>query len=312
MQKTFLAAFMGCGLFLPAITSTNAAASSAASAAPLATSAGALAFTTTSEVTQAALDDAIKALRENRPQQALKILAPISQAQPKDLQVANLYANALTQLGQMQEARQVLEAALSGNDETSLAFANLREILAQQAAISYAKALGRPAPKGPPNLRLTPEDPIVLAVAPEPAAPAKPAATASDARPAPALAATPVIDQQVDPEIAAALITQTQDWAKSWADKDFDTYLGFYSENFTPTKHPTRKAWEDYRRPRVTRSGQIVVEVSELRLKLLSDGAVEVRFRQRYDSPTLKVNSMRFLVWAAEASAWKIVREEGR
>jgi tetratricopeptide (TPR) repeat protein len=298
MLKTIPAALIGC-CFLFSVVGGASLAQSA----------------TVSQANQATIDTAIKALRENRPQQAVKILAPLSAAQPKDLQVANLYANALTQLGQIQEARQVLEAALSGNDETSLAFANLREILAQQAAISYAKALGRPAPKGPPNLRLTAEDPIVVAVAPEAAKPA-PVPARSPAAGSAAIAQPPGLPAASDPkistEISAALITLTQDWAKSWADKDFDAYLGFYSENFAPTKHPNRKAWEDNRRPRVTRSGQIIVEVSELRLKELSEGEVEVRFRQRYDSPTLKVNSMRFLVWSLEAGTWKIVREEGR
>jgi tetratricopeptide (TPR) repeat protein len=307
MQKTIPAALISCCFLLPVV----GGASSAPTAALAATTSGA------GQANQAALEAAIKALRENRPQQAAKILAPISADQPKDLQVANLYANALSQLGQIQEARQVLESALSGNDETSLAFANLREILAQQAAVSYAKALGRPAPKGPPNLRLTADDPVVVAVAPEAAKPAAapapvrgPAAGSAATVQPPALAAAS--DPKINPEISAALITLTQDWAKSWADKDVDTYLGFYSENFAPTKHPSRKAWEDNRRPRVTRSGQIIVEVSELRLKELSEGEVEVRFRQRYDSPNLKVNSMRFLVWSLEAGTWKIVREEGR
>jgi tetratricopeptide (TPR) repeat protein len=314
MQKTIPAALISCCFLLPVV----GGASSAPTAAPLTTSAASASESSqANQANQAVLDAAVKDLRENRPQQAVKKLAPLSAAQPKDLQVANLYANALTQLGQIQEARQVLESALSGNDETSLAFANLREILAQQAAVSYAKALGRPAPKGPPNLRLTADDPVVVAVAPEAAKPAAapapvrgPAAGSAATVQPPALAAAS--DPKINPEISAALITLTQDWAKSWADKDFDAYLGFYSENFAPTKHPNRKAWEDNRRPRVTRSGQIIVEVSELRLKELSEGEVEVRFRQRYDSPTLKVNSMRFLVWSLEAGTWKIVREEGR
>jgi tetratricopeptide (TPR) repeat protein len=314
MQKSIPAALISCCFLLP----VAGGALSAPTADPATTSAASASESgQANQANQAVLDAAVKDLRENRPQQAVKKLAPLSAAQPKDLQVANLYANALTQLGQIQEARQVLEAALSGNDETSLAFANLREILAQQAAVSYAKALGRPAPKGPPNLRLTADDPVVVAVAPEAAKPAAapapvrgPAAGSAATVQPPAMAA--VSDPKISTEISAALITLTQDWAKSWADKDFDAYLGFYSENFAPTKHPNRKAWEDNRRPRVTRSGQIIVEVSELRLKELSEGEVEVRFRQRYDSPTLKVNSMRFLVWSLEAGTWKIVREEGR
>jgi tetratricopeptide (TPR) repeat protein len=317
MQKPIPAALIGCCVLFPVLGGAVLAPTAASTITPAASAADPGRLGQANQANQAALDAAIKDLRENRPQQAAKILAPLSAAQPKDLQVANLYANALTQLGQIQDARRVLESALSGNDETSLAFANLREILAQQAAVSYAKALGRPAPKGPPNLRLTADDPVVVAVAPEAAKPvAAPAPVRGPAAGSAAIAQPPALaaasDPKISTEISAALITLTQDWAKSWADKDFDAYLGFYSENFAPTKHPNRKAWEDNRRPRVTRSGQIVVEVSELRLKELSDGQIEVRFRQRYDSPTLKVNSMRFLVWANEAGAWKIVREEGR
>ena len=109
-----------------------------------------------------------QALKEKNPQRAIKIIEPWFKKRPDDIEIANDYAITLAQLGRLDQAREVLEQALSKNQQTSLAFQNLREILSQQAAISYAKAMG----KKPPNQQValkggvtTAEAPVVVAQA---------------------------------------------------------------------------------------------------------------------------------------------------
>lgn len=87
-----------------------------------------------------------QALKEKNPQRAMRIIEPWFKKRPDDIEVANDYAMTLAQLGRLDQAREVLEQALSKNPQTSFAFQNLREILSQQAAVSYAKAMGRKPP----------------------------------------------------------------------------------------------------------------------------------------------------------------------
>ena len=86
---------------------------------------------------------AATALKEKNPQRAIKVLEPWMKKRPDDIELANDYALALAQMGKLDQAREVLEEALNKNPQTVAAFNNLREILSQQAAVSYAKAMGK-------------------------------------------------------------------------------------------------------------------------------------------------------------------------
>lgn len=299
-----------------------------------------------------------QALKEKNPQRAAKLVEPWIKKRPHDVELANDYALALAQMGKLDQAREVLEEAFRTNPETGVAFQNLREILSQQAAISYAKAMGKrpptsqvalkstatpgaptvvaqveprpgsstepPAPKAPPQqvaqatTAATPASPKAAtpaaapAAAPAPAAPAAkaqapvPAASKSaETARAPAAAPTPKAEE-------SAIITATQQWAEAWSSKNFKRYIDAYSSKFQPQNFPSRDAWVENRRPRVTKPGRLVVRVSDVRVKLLPSGDAEVTFRQRYESGDLKLNSTKTTVWTKESGTWKILREEGR
>jgi len=109
-------------------------------------------------------------------------------------------------------------------------------------------------------------------------------------------------------ELAAAL----RAWAKAWSDKDFNRYLDSYSNRFQPQQFASRDAWVAHRKPRVTRPDPIVVQVSDIKIKAISGDQVEIRFRQRYEAGTTKLNSVKTSVWVKESGVWKILREEGR
>lgn len=104
----------------------------------------------------------------------------------------------------------------------------------------------------------------------------------------------------------------TRRWAEDWSSRNFDAYLSHYSERFNPVRFPSRQAWVENRRPRVARSDSISVAVSDIRVVANGETGAEVRFRQRYESRTLKVSSVKRLVWEKEESGWKIISEEGR
>ena len=154
--------------------------------------------------------------------------------------------------------------------------------------------------------------PQAAAPAPAPASPAAPAAKApvsaatkstEAARPAPA---------STGKSEESAIIAATQQWAEAWSSKNFKRYIDAYSAKFQPQNFPSRDAWVENRRPRVTKPGRLVVRVSDIRVKLLPSGDAEVTFRQRYESGDLKLNSTKTTVWTKESGNWRILREEGR
>ena len=275
---------------------------------------------------------AAEALKDKNPQRAIKLIEPWVKKRPDDIELANDYALALAQMGRLDQAREVLEEALSKNRETGVAFQNLREILSQQAAISYAKAMGRKPPstqvalKGAPSVK---EPPVVVAqVEPRPGATVEPP-------PAPrvAAAASPKAESKAEPKASRpaeekpsksekaaadsgsdekALTAALRAWADAWSDKDFKRYGTAYSEKFQTQQCPSRAAWAAHRKPRVTRPGDIVVKVSDIRVKPLSSDRAEVTFRQRYEAGATKLNSVKTTVWVKESDGWKILREEGR
>lgn len=306
-----------------------------------------------SEEVQRDRERAAEALKEKNPQRAAKLLEPWFKKVPNDIELSNQYAQALAQMGRLDQAREVLESALMKNPDTAVAFENLREILSQQAAISYAKALGK-KPPGPqlvlkggevgakaPTVAVAQVEPRKVAPAVElppaqtpPVVNAKPESAVakkseeSSAKPAPAAPEAPstaktdkasgeksdktgaarAVAGSEEVELAAAL----RAWAKAWSDKDFNRYLDSYSSRFQPQQFASRDAWVAHRKPRVTRPDPILVQVSDIKIKPISTDQVEIRFRQRYEAGSTKLNSVKTSVWVKESGVWKILREEGR
>ena len=289
----------------------------------------------------------VEALKEKNPQRAAKLIEPWIKKRPDDIELANDYALVLAQMGKLDQAREVLEDVLSKNRESGVAFQNLREILSQQAAISYAKAMNRKPPssqvalKGGSSLK---EPTVVLAqveprsgasvdVPPAKASvnngsanvrsdgktdkPIRPADADKSARPdAAAMVSGPEAPKgaAAKPEASAdeAIIAALRGWADAWSNKDFKRYLAVYSEKFQPQQFPSRDAWVANRKPRVTRPDMISVKVSDIRVKSLPQDRAEVTFRQRYEAGSTKLNSVKTLIWVKESDGWKIFREEGR
>lgn len=254
-------------------------------------------------------------------ERAALLLKPMVEAQPANIGLANDYAYALARTQRDDEARKVLEHALGNNDQSAEAFANLREILSKQAAAAYSKALGRKAPNTPLALRRTgegppkPPPPETLAGAGTSAVEAGlvPAVTlAEGAAPGASRDRLALAMNAVDDKLSEEVSNATRGWAQAWSAKDFDAYTGFYSSSFEPQSHSSIEEWRESRRPRILKAEKIMVQVSDFKVRPLSDKEVEVRFRQRYESGALKVNSLKTIVWVQEDSGWKIRKEEGR
>jgi ketosteroid isomerase-like protein len=137
-----------------------------------------------------------------------------------------------------------------------------------------------------------------MAVTPQAAAPV-PAAVA--AKPAPVAAAAGNADRD-------EVLNRVNGWAKAWASQDVNGYLGYYSDEFTPPKGLSRKAWADERRARIEGKGRIRVEVTAPQVVITGDTA-KVSFRQVYESDRLSANSRKTLVMVKHGGKWQIKQE---
>jgi Flp pilus assembly protein TadD/ketosteroid isomerase-like protein len=158
----------------------------------------------------------------------------------------------------------------------------------------------------------------VAAAAPAPVkpAPAPVVAAAVPAKPVPApvVAAAAPAPKPEAPKAAAGnadrdeVLNRVNGWAKAWASQDVNGYLGYYSDEFTPPKGLSRKAWADERRARIEGKGRIRVEVNAPQVLITGDTA-KVSFRQVYESDRLSANSRKTLVMVKHGGKWQIKQE---
>ena len=104
-----------------------------------------------------------------------------------------------------------------------------------------------------------------------------------------------VSQQLIKPVTKPALACSTDvitgrvnDWAKSWRQKDYETYKQFYADKFTPEPPLSREAWEKQRKDRLSISGKINLELTNMKVTCDGDKAVAT-FDQDYSVTTYKL-----------------------
>ena len=169
-------------------------------------------------------------------------------------------------------------------------------------------AEGTPAATGPvaalpaepaPAAALEPAGPAAVAPAVPVAAPVSPAAEPV----APAAAFAP--DSAPDTEIGAALA----DWARAWAAQDVEGYLGFYAQDFSPSRGTSRAQWEAQRRARLARPEAIEISLEDVQVRLRGADQATVRLVQGYRSPDYQDRTRKAFTLAKRDGRWLIVSE---
>ncbi len=153
---------------------------------------------------------------------------------------------------------------------------------------------GTPAGSGP-VAALEPAEPAPAAapIAAEPVAPT--AAPTSDTAPASA----------PDTEIGAALAN----WARAWAAQDVEGYLGFYAQDFAPSRGISRAQWEAQRRERLARPEAIEISLEDVQVRLRGAEQATVRLVQGYRSPDYQDRTRKAFTLAKRDGRWLIVSE---
>ena len=104
------------------------------------------------------------------------------------------------------------------------------------------------------------------------------------------------------------IIQLTRDWANAWSNKNLESYLGFYAENYQPDASTSNAQWKASRNTSLSRPGDISVELSNIISEIQEDHG-EVRFEQAYRSANYSDRVEKTLVYSRLEGEWKIVSE---
>ncbi|MDD3326768.1 MAG: tetratricopeptide repeat protein [Zoogloea sp.] len=184
-----------------------------------------------------------------------------------------------------------------------------------------AKPAVTPPPAVAPAPVAKPAPAVVAAVAPaaKPVAPPPTPVPAPVAKPSPAPqpAAVPAKEdpkvaakpKDETPAQAAAIGKAVQSWAGAWSRKDVKSYLSHYGREFEPPKGLNRKAWEEERNQRLTKPGDIEVNLENVKVVSVTGDRATVKLRQHYRSANLSTSSNKTLNLMLQDGKWVIVQE---
>lgn len=96
-------------------------------------------------------------------------------------------------------------------------------------------------------------------------------------------------------------------WSKSWQNRDIDTYMSFYSQNFR-SKGFDYKSWMQKKKKRFNMIDDLRVDISDLGVFIEGNSAV-ARFIQRYQDSKISDVGEKTLTMIFTGGKWKIMSE---
>ncbi len=276
---------------------------------------------------------------------AIKAFTELTEKFPNLPEPYNNLAVLYADQGQYDKARKALESAIKTHPSYATAHENLGDIYARLASEAYDKALKLDTSNSRAQNKLamitdlfggkrttaartvTPAPSVPATQSPATTSPANPAATnpPTTQQPptvTPPVATPPVAETKkpaaVEPKPAEEKPAATQEravldavnaWADAWSAQNVERYLDSYAKDFKTPGGESRKQWESTRRDRVSRPSKISVKLNNLSVKIESDTAAKVTFRQVYKATGLDANSNKTLNMVKEGSRWVIQQE---
>ena len=205
------------------------------------------------------------------------------------------------------EARQILEQAVSSSENYRIAQQNRSRLYHYLAAQAYQRALGAEASVPRPELQL------IESLASPPVSPAEQVRGVDDcARACPRPEASVAADTAPPTDnIPQAIRQQLTRWAQAWSEGNFEAYIQSYSEQFVPSdSHRSFSEWKNIRRGRLKYARGVRVEFDQLRVFIEphTDYAL-VEFIQRYHSATYSDRVLKQLYMQKQQGRWLILAE---
>ena len=277
---------------------------------------------------------------QNKTADAIKVFTSLTEDYPELPEPYNNLAVLYAQQGHYDKARNALELSIRTHPSYATAHENLGDIYAKMASQAYDKALqldkantGAQTKLGlikelfsnasrgaKPSAGKADTKPVAATVAAAKPIPAPVAAAPIVAAPTPAVAPAPVKPAETAPKAEPVKAASTGDasadvlkavngWAQAWSNNDVAGYLGYYATDFRTPRGEPRSDWESARKARIAKPRKIDVKVEVPKVSFTDKNRVSVTFRQNYNSPNLKVSSMKTLVLVKSGDRWLIQQE---
>lgn len=244
-----------------------------------------------------------------RSNEAIEIFSTLSTDFPRLPEPYNNLAVLYAQQGQFEKARDTLQLAIQANPSYAIAHENLGDLYARLASEAYKKAakLDDKNPTVQSKLKLvqhiiqtdqvTREQKITPTPAPSPIALSLPRATEA-------------VKASLDLKSTQKLIeTVIKTWASDWSHKNIDAYLAAYSTSFRSFDGKDFIEWSKERRERITESRALNVQLSDIKVEMVSRTWAKVRMRQSVISDKTSTNTNKMLVMQKTGDSWLIERE---
>ena len=107
-----------------------------------------------------------------------------------------------------------------------------------------------------------------------------------------------------------AIASRVNDWADAWRHKDYESYMKFYADTFTPEAPLSRADWEKQRKQRLSNPGKINLEIANLKVTCDGDKA-KADFDQDYSVTTYKLQKPKASAEGCEICAAKRIATKG-
>ncbi|MEM7563927.1 MAG: tetratricopeptide repeat protein [Pseudomonadota bacterium] len=228
-----------------------------------------------------------------QPEQAIPLYQSVIRDNPELPEPRNNLAIIYLEQGDYDRASQLLVDAINTHPSYATAYENLSRIYTGLASEAYRRAISESAEPAnyTHNIDLAALD--SLDMTPQ-----------TITTPGQAAEQTLVTTANLE----TLLSQKVQDWATAWSNKDFNRYSGHYSPQYRG-KFNSHGEWLEYRRQRVTRPGDIQVEVSQLKIRWTGENRAIIDFRQRFDSPRYSDRVIKRLAFSRLGAEWKITEE---
>ena len=108
---------------------------------------------------------------------------------------------------------------------------------------------------------------------------------------------------------AEAVTARVNDWASAWRYKDYDNYIKFYADTFSPEPPLTRDAWQKQRKARLLTPQKISLDIANLKVTCDGDKA-EATFDQDYSQTAYKLQKSKNALACDTCNSKRIVTKD--
>lgn len=255
--------------------------------------------------------DALAASGET--EQAIERYRALIKQHPRQAELYNNLAILLSNQGDYQAARDVLNQGMKTSQTYAVIYDNLSNIYMEMARDSYGKALQL-------GVKLQPLPLKKLALQAAPSQPLLAQATSGTITPSSKPEIKPVISHAEKSTVVVAasavsnsskqeVIDSLQGWAAAWSAQATDLYLSFYHQQFAVPDGLGRGAWEAQRKQRLHSPGWIEVELDDMKVDMQQPDRATVTLVQAYRSNTYQDKTRKQIVMAHTSNGWRILQE---